>query len=126
MKTMSRFVPAVILSLASCVAHAEAEWPTRVATVEEMKMLSPIRIRVPASRPRGEVRGPAVLRVHVDTEGKVRRAVLVESCGSSGHDEAALHAMRSVRFAPTLVDGEPAEVTLVLPLHLPLAKKENS
>jgi TonB family protein len=121
---MPRLLPALVLSFASFVVHAEAEWPTRIATIEEMKMLTPMRISVPGSRPRGEIRGPAVLRVHVDAEGKVRRAVLVESCGSAGHDEAALHAMRSVRFAPKLIDGEPTEVTLVLPLHLPLAKKE--
>lgn len=30
--------------------------------------------------------------------------------------------MHDVRFAPTLVDGVPTDVTLVLPLHLPKAK----
>lgn len=110
------------LLLASTLSHATDEWPAPMVTIEEMTMLSPMRISVPRSRPKGEVHGPVVVRVHVDRAGKVARAMLVESCGSPGHDEAALHAMRDVRFAPKLVDGEPTDVTLVLPLHLPKPK----
>lgn len=110
------------LLLVSTLSHAAYEWPARTFTIEEMTMLIPMRISVPRSRPKGEVHGPVVVRVHVDAEGNVARAMLVESSGSPGHDEAALHAMRDARFAPKLVDGVATDVTLVLPLHLPKPK----
>ena len=120
---MSR-IAFLILALSSCalLAHADTEWPPRLVKVEEMKMLTPMRISVPKSRPQGTVRGPVVLRVHVDAHGKVQRTALVESSGSSAHDEAALHSMRSTRFAPKVIDGQPVDVTLVIPLHYPLPK----
>ena len=105
-------------------ARAEYAWPERVATIEDMRLILPIKIGVPVIRPKGEVQGPIVLRVHVDPEGVVRRAVLLASCGSSAHDEAALHAMRSARFKPYLVDNTPTDVTLAVPLHLPLTKRQ--
>lgn len=104
-------------------SHAADEWPAHVVAIEEMKPLRPLRMAVPTDRVAGEVTGPVVLRVHVDPEGKVRRVALLESCGSPAHDEAALHAARSMLFAPKLVDGVATDVTLVVPFHLPLSKK---
>ena len=112
----------ILLLTSGIAAHAANDWPERVVTIEEMKALAPMTFLVPRLRAKGEVKGPAVMRVHVDTEGVVRRVALLESCGSPAHDEAALHAMRSMRFAPKAVDGVPADVTLVVPLHLPVPK----
>lgn len=105
-------------------ARAEYVWPERVVTIEDMRLMVPIKISVPSIRPKGEIKGPTVLRVHVDPEGLVRRAVLLASCGSSAHDEAALNSMRSVRFKPYLVDGTATDVTLAVPLHLPMPKSQ--
>jgi TonB family protein len=114
-----------VLLLALPFAHsgwAAGEWPHPVVTIEEMTPLTPLRISVPWLRPKGEVTRPAILRVHVGTDGSVRRVALHESSGSPAHDEAALHGMRDMRFAPKLVEGEARDVTLVVPLHLPLSK----
>ena len=119
---MIRIALVFALGLAAATAHAAAEWPEHVVAIEEMKPLKGLRLAVPKMRPDGEVKGPVVLRVHVDAEGAVQRVALLESCGSPGHDEAALHAMRAMRFAPKLVNGVPAEVTLVVPFHLPIRK----
>lgn len=113
---------ALLLS-AGLAAGAESDWPERVVTIEEMAPLTPMRFAVPRIRAEGEVRKPAILRVHVDARGDVRRAVLLESCGSPTHDEAALHAMRSMRFKPKTIDGVATDVTLVVPLHMPLSKR---
>lgn len=116
----------LVCLLAFCVnipSHAADEWPPHVVAIEEMKPLRPLRMGVPKVRVAGEVTGPVVLRAHVDTEGKVRRVALLESCGSPAHDEAALHTARSMLFAPKLVDGVATDVTLVVPFHLPLSKK---
>lgn len=111
---------ALAAALASALpAHAEAAWPERVVAIEDMQRLTPITIEVPNRRPSGEVTRPVVLRVHVDREGAVQRAWVLQGSGSAGHDTAAMRAMKGVRFAPYVVDGEPQEVTLVVPLHLP-------
>ncbi|MFT3664942.1 energy transducer TonB family protein [Piscinibacter sp.] len=118
MQAPSRVLLPLLASLAFA-AQAQYEWPEPVVRIEDMRMLAPMRISVPTMRPRGEVRRPVVLRVHVDAAGEVRRVVLLESCGSPGHDEAAMHSMRAAKFAPKLIDGKPADVTMVVPLHLP-------
>ncbi|HCE27834.1 MAG TPA: hypothetical protein DET46_02745 [Comamonadaceae bacterium] len=112
---------AILLSL-GLIARAEDNWPSRTVTIEEMKILTPVHLFVPKVRAQGKIRGPVVLRIHVDASGAVRRTVLIGSCGSPAHDEAALKSMRLVRFAPKLIDGEATDVSLVVPFHLPLPK----
>ena len=119
---MIRIFLVFFLALAAATGHTAAEWPAHMVAIEEMKPLKPLRLSVPKIRPKGDVTGPVVLRVHVDVGGAVQRVALLESCGSPAHDEAALHAMRGMRFAPKLVNGVPADVTLVVPFHLPMHK----
>lgn len=87
-----------------------------------MKALTPLGFSVPQVRTQGDVKRPAVLRMHVDREGAVQRVVLLESCGSPAHDQAALHAMRKMKFVPKQVNGEPSDVSLIVPLRLPKPK----
>lgn len=120
---MKRFTTSLIFSLLLAgTAHAEYPWPEQVVRIEDMQPRTPMRISVPGGRSTGEVRGPVVIRVHVDQEGMVRKVLLITGCGSPAHDEAALHAMRALRFRPYLVDGNPTDVTLVVPLHLPIPR----
>jgi TonB family protein len=114
------------LAVGLACAHAQSGWPERHVRIEDMKPLTRMKIAVPVVRQLGEVKGPVILRAHVDATGAVRRVALLESCGSTAHDEAALHAMRAMRFAPKVEDGEAVEVTLVVPLHLPLTKAAGS
>lgn len=118
---MFRSLPLLVAGLClAAAAQAVYAWPPRVVTVEEMTLIAPIRIAVPVSRQQGEVRRPVVVQLHVDKTGTVQHVLLVDSCGSSGHDEAAMRAMHDVRFKPKEIDGVAEEVTLVMPLHLPL------
>ena len=64
-----------------------------------------------------------VLRVHVDAQGQSRRAVVYQSSGIAEVDEAALKAVRDARFAPFARDGVAEDVTLMLPMHVPLRKR---
>lgn len=115
-----------VASLALCLGDpalaAEDRWPETVVGIEQMRIAKPLSIAVPRMRPRGDLRGPVVLKVHVDAHGSVQRATLFESSGSPAHDEAALHALREARFTPFLRGGQAFEVTLMLPLHLPLPR----
>lgn len=121
----SRLLYPWLLSVCLTV-QAETQWPAQVVRIEEMKPLVPMVISVPRMRTKGDIRGPVVLRAHVDPQGQVQRVALMESCGSPAHDEAALLSMRSARFAPKVIDGVPVDVTLVVPLHLPLSKSASS
>ena len=123
MRRLQLILAALALLAAASAAHADEPWPAQIVRIEEMRMLSAMTISVPRNRPEGEVKGPAVLRVHVDSQGQVRRVALLESCGSTAHDEAALHAMRAARFRPYMFGGVPTDVTLVVPLHLPKPRK---
>ena len=104
-------------------SNATEVWPMRTVTIEEMTMVSQLRIAVPKVRTKGAVVGPALVRAHVDAAGKVVRAELLETCGSPEHDEAALRGLREARFEPKLVEGRPVPVTLLLPMHLPLSRQ---
>lgn len=116
-----------VTSLALCLGDAslaaEEGWPDTVVSIEQMRLTKPLSLAVPKMRPRGELRGPVVLKVHVDAHGSVQRATLFQSSGSPAHDEAALHALRDARFTPFLRGGQAVEVTLMLPLHLPLPRR---
>lgn len=102
--------------------RAETPWPETLVRMEDMRMRAPLRISVPLMRARGEVRGPVVLRVHVGSDGSVHRVALLESCGSPEHDEASIRSLREARFWPKKIDDRAVDVTLVLPLHLPLGR----
>ncbi len=94
-------------------------WPARIVTVEQMRALTPFSLKVRTLIAKGKVTGPAVLRVHVGTDGKVVRAVLFKSSGNPDLDEAALHAMRPMVFSPFVADGPAIDVTLLVPVHVP-------
>lgn len=57
------------------------------------------------------IQGEVVLEVDISAEGEVLDARVIEPAGH-GFDEAAVEAVRSFRFLPAEVDGEPAAVTI--------------
>ncbi len=117
----SRWMVALFAVLSSA-GQAGDDWPDRGVRIEDMRVLKPLRIAVPKAQVKGKVVGPVVLRAHVDLEGRVKRVALVDSSGSPAHDEAAMHALRAAEFAPKVSEGEPVEVSVVVPMHLPLSK----
>ncbi|WP_029001845.1 energy transducer TonB [Azohydromonas australica] len=123
---MRRLIFSLLLCICSLPLAAAGAWPEQVVRIEEMELLTPISLSVPKMRPRGAVRAPVAMRVHVNARGAVERVALIESCGSAAHDEAALRAMRDVKFQPYEVDEHPIDVTLVVTLHLPLTKYRDS
>ncbi|WP_298928645.1 energy transducer TonB [uncultured Ramlibacter sp.] len=127
---MTRPLLAAVLVLAllglAPLARAEAGWPEKIVTIEDLVPLTRMQFRVVRNRREAEkgLVGPAVLRAHLDAQGLVRRVVLVQSCGSPAFDKSAMDAMLAMRFEPKLVEGQPSEVTLVVPLHFPVAKAQ--
>ncbi|KQP11958.1 energy transducer TonB [Pseudorhodoferax sp. Leaf267] len=112
-------------ALGGC-ASVNTPWPETVVRAEDMKPLTPMRTQVRYSTREVE-RGAAstvVLRLLVDAQGRTQRLAVFQSSGIAELDEAALHAARDARFAPYMKDGVAEAVTLVLPMHFPLRKRE--
>ena len=117
-------VAAALLVALSVPAPASASdesepWPQTVVALEDLRPLTRFELRVRRLVAKGKVKGPAVLRAHIDEAGSVLRAAVLESCGNGDLDEAALHALRAMRFEPYGGAGTPTAVTLVLPVHVP-------
>ena len=99
-------------------------WPATVVRIEDLKLLTPIRLTFTDWRRLDRSHGSTVVvKLHVDQRGETVRAVLQESSGSTRLDEAALLSVRSARFAPYVADGVAQDVTLTMPLHYPFHER---
>lgn len=112
--------------LASCLlaaalpsAAAEDGYPATVATIEQMRMVKPMAISFPRTTTmKSKEMRTVVIVSHVDKEGRVVKSKIQQPSGAHHVDEAALLGMRSARFQPYSPDGEPVEVSVVIPMHL--------
>jgi TonB family protein len=66
------------------------------------------------------LQGKVVIRIFVNKEGKVSDTKILYSSGSDILDEAALKMARSSIFKPGLIDGEPSDFWLNLPIQFKL------
>jgi TonB family protein len=95
------------------------DWPSTKVKYEDLHPLTRFKLLVPYIVVKGRVSGPSIIKAHISSEGAVVRTALLSSCGNSDLDEAAMHAMREMRFEPYEADGEPTDVSLLLPIHIP-------
>ena len=88
--------------------------------LSDLSVLSQPAPAYPAlSRRMGE-EGRVMVRLLVDTSGRVDRAEVRASSGSSRLDQAALAAVRAWRFAPPRRDGEPVMAWVTVPIQFSL------
>ncbi|AMO25103.1 hypothetical protein UC35_22570 [Ramlibacter tataouinensis] len=66
----------------------------------------------------GAPSGTTMVKLHVDKNGQTRNVALLESSGKPNLDEAVINSAWGGTFQPYLVNGEPTEVTVVVPFHL--------
>jgi protein TonB len=69
------------------------------------------RIPYPPEAKKAKVQGRVLMKLLIDAEGKVRRAVLISGPGY-GLDEAAVGAMKNFRFRPARVQDKPVAVEI--------------
>ena len=76
-------------------------------------------VRYPAALAAQRLSGTVVLRLFVDSTGKVvpDSGVIQESSGYPALDSAALHASPELRYAPALRDGVPVAVSFLQPVE---------
>ncbi|RZL43518.1 MAG: TonB family protein [Variovorax sp.] len=97
-------------------AHA---WPARIVASDQLRPAERLRLTMPR-RNLGDPmpNGTAVLRVHVDELGIVRRTSLETSSGSAVLDGAAQRALVGARFVPYREAGEAMAVTTLMPVSV--------
>ena len=102
-----RFIPQDILM------KLPDERPVRIRldmNVMKSKLLSRVDPRYPEDVYKKHMKGKVVVRVELDTSGKIQDAKVVE--GEPILSQPVLEAVKQWLFLPTLLDGDPVEVEL--------------
>jgi periplasmic protein TonB len=88
----------------------------------ELALACPTRTppKYPASSQRAGESGQVVLRVELDTDGRVDAARIATSSGYKRLDEAALNAVKTWRCNPPLRDGQPVRAVALQPFKFNL------
>lgn len=86
--------------------------PTDEFLVTSMPVLiSDVRIPYPPKAREANVEGPVIMELLIDAEGKVRSVTLISGPGY-GLDEAAVEAVKGVKFKPALLDQNAVAVKI--------------
>lgn len=112
-----------VLGLAGCATGPEGEtWPSKVVSSDQLRPLETLRLSMPRRNMSDPMpNGTAVLRVHVDERGVVRKTSLVDSSGSAVLDSAAQRALVGAKFLPyreARGTGEAIAVTTLMPMSV--------
>jgi protein TonB len=86
--------------------------PTEEYLVTKMPTLvGDFRIPYPPEAKKKGVQGPVLMDLLIDTKGVVRQAALLQGPGE-GLNEAALEAVKQLKFQPAEVEGKPVSVKI--------------
>ncbi len=80
-------------------------------------------VRYPEIARKAGVEGRVVVQFIIDEQGNVQDPFVVRGIGA-GADEAALHAVRQVRFTPGMQRGRPVKVQYTIPVQFRLTKAD--
>lgn len=90
----------------------ELPMPTEEYLVSKMpELLEDVRVPYPPEAKKRSIEGPVFLDILIDAAGAVREAILVEGPGF-GLNEAALEAVKRLRFRAAEVEGQPVAVRI--------------
>ncbi|MBN2030406.1 M56 family metallopeptidase [bacterium] len=70
------------------------------------------------------VEGRVMIQALIDENGNVVNTVVMQSLGSSGYDEAAAEAIKTVEWKPAKRDGVPVKVWIAVPVDFQLQQDE--
>jgi TonB family protein len=109
-----------VLGMEGCASSSEADaWPPRIVSSNQLRLAEPLQLRMPRRNTNDPVpNGTAVLRLHVDERGAVRKTLLVSSSGNAVLDGAAAQALVGARFVPYREAGAAIPVTTLMPINV--------
>lgn len=87
---------------------------------EAPKMLSKIQISYPVDAKKADISGKVIVKALISKTGSVIETEIVKSI--PGLDEAAIEAVKKVRFKPAKFEGKPVEVWVRIPIHFEIEK----
>lgn len=78
-----------------------------------------VPVRYPPSLYGKKAQGNVVLRIFIDSTGRVRpeSTVVAESSGQGAFDSAAIVGVKDVRFSPAQRHGAPVAVSILFPIY---------
>jgi len=99
-------------------ATPQSGQPQRVSPTQ-LRLAEPLRIKMPRRNMNDPMpNGTAILRLHVDELGAVRRTSIASSSGNAVLDSAAAQAMSGARFVPYREAGVAVAVTTLMPMNI--------
>ena len=115
-------VLAMAAALTAGGATAPAEWPRETVQMKQLRPLAPVRAQMNWMSGDGRPSGSVSLRGHLLVDGSVGAVEILETSGRREFDQAAVAALRTARFNSHLVDGKPAEATVMAKFNVPAQK----
>ncbi len=82
--------------------------------------LSPIRPKYPEIAQEAGIEGTVVIQVFVDEKGRVKETIVLSGVPNTGLDEAAVEAIRMVRFKPAKQRERAVGVWISIPVNFKL------
>jgi TonB family protein len=109
-----------VFGMGGCASTSEGDaWPAMAVPSNQLRLAEPLQLRMPRRNTNDPMpNGTAVLRLHVDERGTVRKTLLVSSSGSAVLDGAAAQALASAKFMPDREAGAPIAVTTLMPVNV--------
>jgi TonB family protein len=109
-----------VIGIGGCAATSETGvWPDKIVSSDQLRLAEPLKLRIPRQSANDPMpNGTAVLRVHVDERGTVRKTSLVSGSGSAALDSAAARALVSAKFIPYREAGAAMPVTTLMPINV--------
>jgi periplasmic protein TonB len=83
-----------------------------------------VRPVYPESARRAGVQGTTLLRIHIETDGRVSDVSVARSAGHQALDEAAADAVRRWRFEPALNAAGPVSMWAVVPVEFRIGDRD--
>jgi len=87
---------------------------------EAPKMVSAMQVNYPPEAKQQGISGKVIVKALISKTGSVLEAETVKSI--SGLDEAAIEAVKKVKFKPGKFEGKPVEVWIRIPINFELSK----
>ncbi|RZI68244.1 MAG: energy transducer TonB [Pseudomonas sp.] len=114
------FVLCGVLGSQGCATGSEAyAWPAKVVSSDQLRPAEPLRLTIPRRNMNDPMpSGTAVLRVHVDELGIVRKTSLETSSGNAALDSAAQRTLVGAKFVPYREADKAVAVTTLMPMNV--------
>lgn len=75
---------------------------------------------------RAGIEGTVILYVQIDEQGDVVNTRVIKSLGDNGCDEAAVEAIKKVKWIPAEADGKPVKVWISVPVRFKLSNGDEN